>query len=77
MKTDKIPIVNSNCISCTLCEGYCSEVFILETWVSTVKEKVDYWKYRRQINDSIEICPVNAISWKEKRKRYKYILYLF
>lgn len=59
------PNINSNCIGCSVCTILCPNVFELnEKGVSTVKKLKQYYSEKNNINDAIEGCPVDAISWE-------------
>lgn len=60
----KIPVVNDNCIWCGACVAVCWDVFEMnDEWKAIVKEGKDT-SNSECIDDSISICPVDAISYK-------------
>lgn len=60
----RVPTVNEDCIGCSACVVIAPEVFELdEEGMSVVKERENFeWM---DVEDAIDACPVNAISWKD------------
>ena len=59
----KYPMVNESCIWCSACVAIAPEVFELnENWLSVVIASDAY--NEDDVNNSIQACPVDAISWK-------------
>ena len=58
----KIKVDKQKCLGCGLCVNLCPEVFKLKDGKSEVKEKVDLEKNKNSIKESIDSCPVQAIS---------------
>lgn len=57
------PHVNETCIGCSACVAICPDVYDLDdNGLSVVKELPNYENL--SVDDSIQACPVNAISWK-------------
>jgi ferredoxin len=64
MKESKIiiPKVNTSCIWCWACAAIASNYFTLnDEWYSVVKKSDIYNK--KDIDNAISACPVDAISW--------------
>jgi len=60
------PTVNQEtCIGCGSCEAVCPQVFRLKNGKSQVLEGVDYEKEKAGIDEAINLCPVQAISWEK------------
>lgn len=62
MALSKVWIVEG-CISCSICEDTCPEVFELGD-VATVKEGVDYRAYADKIKKAADNCPVEVIRYE-------------
>lgn len=59
----RAPYVNETCIWCSACVAICPDVYDLnDDGLSVVKELSSYENL--SVDDSIQACPVNAISWK-------------
>lgn len=59
----RVPYVNETCIWCSACVAICPDVYDLDDdWLSVVRELENY--ENMWVDDSIQACPVNAISWK-------------
>jgi ferredoxin len=56
--------IEDNCISCSLCEDICPNVFKIEQ-VATIIKGVDFSKYEKEIKEAAENCPVNVIKFSE------------
>lgn len=57
------PIVDhETCIGCGTCESLCPEVFKVEDDGKAHVLEADYQNFKDCINQSIEACPVQAIS---------------
>ncbi len=63
------PKVNQeDCIGCGSCEVFCPEVFQMENVGGRQVAKVqqtDYSANREKIDQAINSCPVQVISWEE------------
>jgi ferredoxin len=62
------------CIGCSTCETVCPNVFLVEENVNDEKYKdeikayvkeADYQAEKELVDQAIEDCPVDCISWKE------------
>lgn len=59
----RAPYVNETCIGCSACVAISPDVYDLnDDGLSVVKELANYEDL--SVDDSIQACPVNAISWK-------------
>ena len=59
----KAPYVNETCIGCSACVAIAPEVFELnEEGKSVVIAQENY--NEEDVNNAIQACPVDAISWK-------------
>lgn len=56
-----VKINKQKCLGCGVCINLCPEVFELKNGKSTVKEKVDFKKYKDYIKQAIDSCPAQAI----------------
>lgn len=62
----KLLIDTEVCIACGNCETSCPEVFKVDHEKNhAVVITDDYEKYTAKIEDAIDECPVQAISWQE------------
>ncbi len=60
------PIVNQEtCIGCGTCEAICPEVFKINEAGKAQVLPADYDALKDKIQQSIDTCPVAAISWEE------------
>lgn len=60
------PLVDQNlCIGCGTCESLCPEVFKVKEDGKAHVLEVDYKKFEDKIQEAIDTCPVQAISWKK------------
>jgi ferredoxin len=60
------PIVNQEtCIGCGTCESICPAVFKIDGSGKSQVQEADYEANKEQIQEAIDACPVNAISWGE------------
>ena len=57
--------IEEGCISCSLSEGNCSEVFKVKAEGATVIEGVDYSGLEEKIKDAANACPVQVIMYDE------------
>lgn len=62
---DRAPVVDPDlCISCGLCISYCPGVFRFDE-----NNKSECWNHKgateSEIQTAIDVCPVQAISWKQ------------
>lgn len=59
------PQVNTNCIGCWSCINVAPIVFEYENGLAKAKRLDNYeWK---MVDDAINICPMDAISWIEMK----------
>lgn len=58
--------IEEDCTACNLCAETCPEVFDLPDDIAVVKEGVDFSKYKNEIIESAESCPVEAIQYEEE-----------
>lgn len=57
------PTINQEtCIGCGTCEGICPEVFKLNDGKAQVIAMDDYTPHKDKIQQSVDACPVQAIS---------------
>lgn len=59
------PIVDDSCIACGTCEAIVADVFKIEEKdgkMIAIVQETDYGPHKDKINESIEACPVQAIS---------------
>jgi ferredoxin len=62
----EVKVNKEKCIGCGYCVSVCPEVFELgDDGKSKVKEGVNFSKYKEQIKEAQEGCPVGAIETKE------------
>jgi ferredoxin len=60
------PIVSQEtCIGCGTCESICPTVFKIDGGGKAQVQTADYEVNKAAISESIDACPVNAISWGE------------
>jgi len=60
------PIVNQEtCIGCGTCESICPAVFKVNDSGKAQVQSADYDANKDAIQESIDSCPVTAISWEE------------
>jgi len=60
------PIVNQEtCIGCGTCESICPAVFKIDGGGKAQVQAADYEANKSAIQESIDSCPVAAISWGE------------
>ena len=57
--------IEPGCISCSLSEDNCPEVFKVKDKGSTVIEGVDYSSLEKKIKEAAEMCPVEVIKYEE------------
>ena len=57
--------IEEGCISCSLSEGNCPEVFKIKDEGATVIEGVDYSGLEEKIKDAANACPVQVIMYDE------------
>ncbi len=62
------------CIGCTVCTETCPSVFTVKQdeefdldYKSTPDDSVDQVPIEQEVQDAIDSCPVQCISWKEKK----------
>jgi len=61
-----LSVDKEKCIGCGNCEASCPAVFKLnEEGKSGVLPDTDVEKHRRCIQEAIEMCPAQTISWKK------------
>jgi len=53
------------CIGCGMCQALAPEVFTVAD-VSHVKEGVDCNKYKYEIEQAVDSCPVHVIEYKQE-----------
>jgi len=53
------------CIGCGMCQALAPQVFKV-TEVSHIKEGVDYKKYKHEIDQAIDSCPVHVIEYESE-----------
>lgn len=64
----KLLVDQDKCIGCGTCVALCPEVFELNNeGKAEVKSKVKSEKLKVKIQEAIEACPVEAISWQEEK----------
>lgn len=60
------PVVNQEtCIGCGTCESLCSAVFKIDDNSKAQVLDADYEANKEAIQESIDACPVDSISWQE------------
>lgn len=60
------PIVDEDvCIGCGTCESICPDVFKLTDDAKAHVQEADYEANKDEIQESIDACPVNCITWEE------------
>lgn len=65
MAITKVWIDEDACTGCGICEDSCPEVFGVND-VANVKEGVDFNEYEKEIKESAEDCPSEAIHYNEE-----------
>lgn len=59
------PIVNEEtCIGCGTCESLCPAVFKVNDSGKADVQEADYEENKDAIQESIDACPTQAISWE-------------
>ncbi|MAF13652.1 MAG: ferredoxin [Parcubacteria group bacterium] len=56
------------CIGCGTCESICPQVFKVNDDAKADVLEADYEANKEAVDESIEACPVDCISWKEGAK---------
>ena len=66
MSIQKKPVINANiCIGCGTCPMLCSRTFAMgDDGIAFVQDPIG--EKESDIQDAIEACPVDAISWETK-----------
>jgi len=60
------PIVNQEtCIGCGTCESICPAVFKIDGGGKAQVQEADYEANKEQIQQAIDACAVQSISWAE------------
>ena len=57
--------IEEGCISCSMSEGNCPEVFKIKDVGATVIEGVNYSGFEEKIKDAANACPVQVIMYDE------------
>ena len=57
--------IEEGCISCSMSEGNCPEVFKIKDVGATVIEGVNYSGLEEKIKDAANACPVQVIMYDE------------
>ncbi|MCH8927904.1 MAG: ferredoxin [Candidatus Marinimicrobia bacterium] len=64
-----IPYVDKKvCIGCGTCEAICPQVFKVNDEALADVIEADFEAHKEAIDEAIEACPVDCISWKEGAK---------
>lgn len=71
----KVFVDRENCIGCSACSNVCPEVFVVKedpehegAFKCFSNDNVDQEKIAGKVQEAIDMCPVQAIAWKEKKK---------
>ncbi len=63
------------CIGCTVCSSLCPDVFTVKEdphyqygFKSFTNDSVDQQPIEKQVQEAIDTCPVQCISWREKKE---------
>jgi len=60
------PTVNQEtCIGCGSCESICPAVFKVDDSGKAQVQAADYVENKEAIDQAIESCPVNSITWQD------------
>jgi ferredoxin len=55
--------IEDGCISCSLCESTCPEVFEMQD-IAVVKDGADFTSHETKIIEAAKDCPVSVIKYK-------------